>query len=325
MAIAKNTVFLSGATGLAGVGIIQHILDCHPGIRIRGTRHSREPYLISDRVEYVRADLTKKTDCRAAVRGCNMAILAAANSGGAQSALDEPYRQMTDNIVIDVNVLEALYFEGITRIIYLSSAVVYQDFTGCIKEDQLDLNHDPSLAYLGVGWAKRSAEKICQFWNTKYGQEIIILRCANIYGPFDKFDPGKSNFIPAIIRKCGDKIEPFTVWGNPDITRDVIHVQDLAEAVLSLLFQTDIKFNIFNLGGGTPVTVESVVNLALYFAHHQPLKIEYDTGKPMTIKRRIINCGKIKKAIGWEPKIPIQNGIERTTQWWMENKSWWQR
>lgn len=330
--MTKNTelkkVFIAGATGLAGSSIITHILNNNSSALIMGTYHSTLPFLHHKRVKYIRADLTKKEDCRRAVRGCDCAIMVAANTGGAEAAYTEPCQQVTDNLGMDTFMLEAFSFENVQRVVFVSSATVYQEFDGFITEEQLDWNQEPHSAYIGVGWAKRSAEKLCQFWYEKYGMNIVIVRSSNIYGPYAKFDPKTSNFIPAIIRKAVDKMDPFEVWGSGDVTRDVIYAQDFARAIVLLLTQRDIKFDIFNLGSGKIITVKEVVDLALQYAGHMPNKIIFNIfngDKPSTIKTRALNCRKIQQAINWKPTVSVGEGIKHTTKWWIKNRRWWEK
>lgn len=323
--LQNKTIFLAGATGLAGSAIIQHILRNCPNVRVKGAYHTTRPFIEHERISYIRADLTKREECRLAVQGCDLAIMAAASTGGAGDAVSEPHRQVTDNLVMDALMLEAMYFEGVKRVVYLSSATVYQEFEGYIKEDELDWNQEPHPAYRGVGWAKRSAEKLCEFWHEKYGMEIIIARCANIYGPYAKFDPVRSNFIPAIIRKSVDKMEPFEVWGSPDVARDVIYAEDFANAVVLLLTTDEIMCDTFNLGFGGTVTVGEVVESSLKYGKHKPSDVIYSQDKPTTIRVRALDCQKIKKYLNWEPMHSADEGIKLTTQWWIENKDKWSK
>lgn len=316
-------LFLAGATGLVGTSIIEHILHTYTSINIIGTYHATEPFIKNKRIKYINSDLTKKADYRHAIKGCECAIMAAAKTGGAQSALSEPSLQVTQNLVMDALMLESFYLGNIRKIIYISSATVYQDMEGYIKENDLDLNQDPHTAYFGVGWAKRSAEKLCQFWHDKYGIKIIIIRLANIFGPYATFNPKRSNFIPAIIRKAVDKMDPFEVWGNPDVTRDVIYSEDFSRAVLSLVLDTNIEFDIFNVGSGVPTKVDDVVKWSLQYADHRPSEIKYISDKPTTINFRVLDCTKVKEVIRWEPQYSIEEGIKKTTVWWINNKNWW--
>ncbi len=325
MNLEEEVIFLAGATGLAGTSLIKAILATCPSVRIRGVYHRTEPFFRDERLEYVKADLTRREECRRAIRGCNYAILAAANTGGAASAVSEPDRQVTDNLVMDALLLEALSLEKVRRTVFVSSSTVYQEFEGRIREEDLDLNQDPHPVYLGVGWAKRAAEKLCTFWSDRYGLEIIIARSSNIFGPFARFDPKRSNFIPALIRKASEMMDPFVVWGIPEVTRDVIYGEDFAGAVVSLLTRTQEGGGVFNVGSGRPTTVADVVKWVLDYSGHRPEEVTYSQGSPTTIKYRVLDCTKIREAVGWEPVFSIEQGIQETVQWWKENRSWWMK
>ncbi len=325
MSLNDKKVFLAGATGLAGNSLIKYLLDNYPHIRIRGNYNKTKPIIRHDNLEYVQANLLNRNDYKGLFNDCDYAILAAASTGGVGVLHFFPERQMTDNIVMDALMLEESHSAGVKRIVYLSSATVYQEYDGYVKEEQLDLNSDPYSAYFGVGWAKRSAEKLCQFWHDRYGMEVIIARCANIYGPFARFDPQYSNFIPALIRKAVDKMDPFEVWGSPSVVRDVIFSDDFAEAVALLLENQDIKFDIFNLGYGETVSVGSVVDAALKAAMHRPLDIKYSVDSLQSIPSRALDCGKLKAIIKWTPRFNLEEGIKETTFWWEKNKATWKK
>jgi len=321
----NQKVFIAGATGLAGSNIIQFILSNNPSIKIKGTYHQTLPFILDSRIEYVQADLTKREDCRMAVKGCDYAILAAAGTGGFHASSKMPYKQVTDNIVMDSLLLEAIYFAGVKRIIYFSSATVYQEFDGHIKEDDLDWNKDPHSSYIGVGWAKRSVEKLCQFWHKKYGLEIIIVRASNIFGPFAKFNPAASNFIPAIIKKAVDKMDPFVLWGKPDVTRDVIYSEDFARAIVMLLENEEVIFDTFNVGSGERTTVDDIVSWTLKFVGHTPKKVYYKGNGSPAISFRALDCSKIDQMISWKSRVSIKEGIKKTIEWWIENRNWWNK
>ena len=128
-----------------------------------------------------KADLSDADSVKRLAAGCDVAVLAAATTGGASQSKKEPWRQVTNNILIDATCLQAMYDVGIRQLVYISSATVYQDFEGSIKECQIDYSQDPVDAHFGVGWAKRSSEKICEFWS-RQGMKIVVLRVANADG-----------------------------------------------------------------------------------------------------------------------------------------------
>lgn len=325
MDLNNKTVFLAGATGSIGAAIIRNLLDNFPDIKIRATYLSCEPFIIDNRITYIKADLTIKEDCDKAILGSNFAILAAAETGGASSAKKMPHKQLTNNVVMDAIILESLWQHNVKRIVYLSSTTVYQPFVGFIKENQIDFNINPHSSYLGIGWAKRSAEKMCEFWSEKYSQEIITLRCSNIYGPYSKFDPANSNFIPALVRKAVNQMDPFEVWGSPDVCRDVIYVDDCATAVVKVLISDNISSGVFNLGTNIPTTVGEVVEYALRASEFSPSKINYITDGPTTIPLRALDCKALQEAINWLPQISTEEGVRRTVAWWKKNSSWWKK
>lgn len=325
MYLKNKIVFLAGSTGLVGTSIIKYIIENHPDTRIKAVYNSTEPFYHSDRVEYIKADLRKKEDYRKVLSGCDCAIMAAANTAGAGSLSKRPWYRVNDNLFMNALMLETFHEENIRRIVFISSATVYQEFEGAIRENELDLNKDPHSSYLGVGWVMRYLEKLCYFWFKQSKKEFVIIRLANAYGPYAKFDQATSNFIPAIIRKSVDKMDPFEVWGQPEVSRDVIFSDDAARAIVGLLANEQIKFDIFNIGSGIKTTVGEIVEWALKYAMYTPSSINYDNSKPTTIKHKGIDCSKVIDIIGWQAQITIEEGIKRTTKWWKENKNWWKK
>ncbi len=325
MYLKGKRLFLAGSTGLVGTGIIKSILQYYPDVEIRASWHRTKPFLKDSRIEYVNGDLTSEEDCRRMASGCDCAIMAAAQTGGAKVAEESPWSQLTENVVLDARLLDAFQAESIRRIVFISTATVYQESSGALKESDLDLNKDPHPAYLGIGWAKRFSEKLCLFWHEKCGMEILIARAAYIFGPWSRFDPAFSNFIPAIIRKASDKMDPFEVWGNPYVKRDAIYSEDFARAVLFMMDNANLKFEVFNIGSGLETSVREVVGWVLKYTGHSPREIRYNSNMPATIKSRMLDISKAQRVLGWQPRFSVEQGIEETVHWWLENRKWWTR
>jgi len=325
MFLDNKKLFLAGATGMVGTSTLRYILDNYPTAKVRASYHITEPIIKHAQVEYVRGDLRSLDDCRRMAKGCDCAIMAASYAGGAGFTQSFPWKHMKENLVMNEQMLEAFHLENIKRIVFIGSAVLYQEFEGNVKEDELDLNKDPHGAYFGFGWGMRFLEKLCKFLNKQYGSEIVIVRAANIFGPYDKFNPQLSNFIPAIIRKAVDEMNPFEVWGSPDVTRDVIYAEDFARAIVSMVDNNEIKFDVFNLGSGQKTKVGDVVEWALKYAGHKPSEIKYIQDRPTTIKFRALDCTKAKKLLGWRPQYTIEEGVKKTAEWWIKNREWWKK
>lgn len=325
MALDGKRILVAGATGLAGSAIMADLLRHAPAAQIRGSWHRNAPFLLDQRIEYLQADLSSREECQRVVAGCDCAVLAAARTSGAGVSASERSQQVTANTLLNMTLLEALVQAGVKRVVMIGSASVYQDCCGYLREDQLDLNQDPPEAYLGVGWVNRYLEKLSQFWHQERGIEIVTVRAANIFGPFSRFDPRTSNFIPALVRKAVDRMDPFEVWGAPGVTRDVVYVEDFARAVVMLLERDDIRCDVFNVGTGVPTTVGDVVGWALRHAGHQDARVVYNDQRPSTVAFRALDCSKIRRELGWEPTTGVEQGIERTVNWWRDNRYSWSR
>ncbi len=326
MGLEDTRIFLAGATGLAGTAILKRLLADHPDARIRASdRTPVAPNVRGDRVEYVQGDLRELDFCRSMARGCGCAIMAAAYTGGAGLVNAFPWAHIKENLWLNMQMLEAFHLEKVPRVVFIGSATLYQDFEGRIAEDALDLNQDPHPAYMGFGWVVRFTEKICRLLHDRYGMQVAVARVANIFGPFARFDPASSNVIPALIKKAVDRMDPFEVWGDPSVTRDVIYADDFAEAIVKMAACEQDAFEVFNVGSGEPTTVGQIVGWALKAARHEPRVVTYRQDRPTTMRYRALDCSKIRAALDWAPRHTIEEGIRKTTEWWIENKAWWNR
>ena len=308
---------------MTGTAIIQQLLSDSPTVRVRATWNRTPPDFGDERLEWVQADLTRREVCQATVAGVDAAILAAAVTGGARALTERPESQVTDNLIIDALLLESLAVAGVPRCIFFSTASLYQPLSGMISEDQLNRNEPPHPAHRGIGFVKRASEQLCQFWHERSGIACGILRAANIYGPRAAFDPVRSNFIPALIRKASDGLDPFEVWGCADVVRDVIFVSDAAAAAVRLLAVAELGCETYNLGTGSACTVDDVVRAALQAASHTPSSVAYSETDPVTIRSRVLDSRPLQQRLGWEPVVSLEQGVRQTLLWWEKHKDSW--
>ncbi len=317
-------IFLAGAAGMLGTAIIRHVLESFPEVCIR-TAYNKSPLnIIDSRLKPIQVDLASREACINAAKGCSHAIMAAATTFGAALTKEYPWLQVNKNLILNAEMLEAFHVVGIRRVVFISSSTVYQEHEGSIKEEELDLNQEPHPAYIGVGWVMRALEKLCLFWHRQTGMEVIIARAANIYGPFARFDPLTSNVLPALIRKASDRINPFDLWGSPEIARDLLYADDAARAVSLMLLRSDSPFEIFNMASGTAVTVREMLETVLETAGYSP-EIRYHSNAPTTIPFRRLDCNKAAQLLGWRAETDLREGVAKTYRWWIENRERWKR
>ena len=278
-------------------------------------------------------DLTKKRDCENVVEEMDIVIHCAAVTHGAKFMNENPAALVTDNTVMNTYLLDAAHKAGVKKFVFISSGAVYpenvfnenDEFEGSIgldsKTDALifDEKHvyenDPPDCYFGVAHMKRYGEKLCEFYSTKVKNpmQCLIIRPSNVYGPYDDFNPDTSHVMAALIKKYSDKQDPFEVWGDGEDVRDFIYVDDFVNDVLALTEKVD-KFDIFNVGYGKGFSINRILELL------DVKNIKYLKGKPSTVKKRLLDTGKIDKLLGERIWSDIESGMRKTIKWYKENK-----
>jgi nucleoside-diphosphate-sugar epimerase len=323
---AVRKVFVAGGTGLVGATVVRRLLDTSDDICVRASRHvSNEPVFADPRLEYVAGDLQSLDTCREMCRGCDCAVIAAAYAGGAGLVTAFPWRVAKENLWLHLQLLEAFHLEAVSRVVFIGSATLYQESERPLSEDDLDRNQDPAPSYIGFGGAMRFLETMCRLIYERYGTQTVVIRAANVFGPYAKFDPRTSNVIPALIRKAVDKMDPFEVWGDRRVSRDVIFSEDFADAVIALALRDKGGHDIFNVGYGRATTIEEIVSWVLKHAEHEPRSILYREDLPVTRKSSLLDSSKITAQTGWMPRHTIEEGIRKTTKWWIEAREQWTR
>lgn len=317
-------VLVAGGAGLVGTAIIEALLAEFPTLEILATLNQSPPNIIHPRVRYCHGDILQHPDLAGLFQGCSVALLAVAQSGGVASLTRDPSSTMQATVALNCRLLEACVRAGVAHIVLCSSVTVYQPFEGFVAESELDMNLDPPEPHTGVGWANRYCERLAHYWSGRSQSRCTVARLANVFGAFGVFDPQRSNFIPALVRKAVDRLDPFEVWGSPDVTRDVLYVKDCAQALISLMQREGVAFDCFNVGSGEKTTVADAVRWALAAAKHEPEAIAYSQG-PQSIPFRALNCGKIFQHFGWRPRWGIEQGIQETVRWWEEHRQNWHR
>ncbi len=316
-------ILVAGANGLAGSAVLRALLDAFPEAEARAQfRGDRGQFVRDPRVAWVRADLTDRTACRSVAEGCDAAVLAAAETGGSTMGTARRTRHLSANAVLDTWLFEALAEAGARRVVYVSTASVYQPFDGAMTEEGLDRNRPPDPSVAGAALAKRHGEALCGFWHEAAGMETVIARPTSLYGPGDAFDPQRSTVVAALIRKAVDRQDPFEIRGDPDVRRDILFADDFGRGVVTMLRRTDIVHDTFNLGAGETVTVGEIGHWACAAAGHRPADIRHGTPGGVA-SARAVDIGKATRVLDWRPRVSARDGIARTVDWWKENGESW--
>ena len=242
--------------------------------------------------------------------------LAAAKVGGIGANAYYPGHFIYDNLMIQTNVIHAARKFGVKKLLFLGSSCIYPKFAEQpITEDQLLGGHlEPSNDSYAI--AKIAGIKMCQAYRKQYGFNAISLMPTNLYGPNDNYDLDSSHVLPAMIRKFHEAKDKVTLWGDGSAMREFLYVDDLAEAAFKCMVDYDSE-EIINVGTGKDITIKE---LATTIADVVGFKgdIVWDPSKPNGTPRKVLNIDKIK-SLGWEPKVSLKDGIERTYQLYKES------
>ena len=306
---SNSKVFVAGHNGLVGSAIIRNLEK----------KSYKDVYWISRD----NCDLRNKERVDAYFEQAKpeYVFLAAAKVGGILANRDHPAEFIYDNLMIQTNIIDAAYRNGVKKLVFLGSSCIYPKMAKQpITEDELLAGHLESSndAY---AIAKIAGIRMCRAYRQQYGFNAISLMPTNLYGPNDNFDHNSSHVLPALISKFHGSLEKskhwvVKLWGDGSPKREFLHVDDLAEACYTCMQDYEEEEHI-NVGTGEDVTIkelaETIVDVVGYKNDY-----EWDTSKPNGTPRKVLNVDKIK-SLGWEPKISLREGIESTYEWFKEN------
>jgi len=249
-------------------------------------------------------------------------IMAAARVGGIHANNSRPALFIRDNLSIQDNVIDAAYRSGVAKFIFLGSSCIYPKLCPQpIKEDYLLTGPlEPTNEWYAI--AKIAGVKMCQAYRREYGFNAISLMPTNLYGPGDNFDLQNSHVLPALIRRVheaklrGD--DSVTVWGTGTPRREFLHVDDLADAILYFLHNYDAE-PIVNIGWGSDVTIRELAEIVMSAIGYTG-RLIFDASKPDGTPRKLLDVSRLTD-LGWQAKIPLQDGIERTYAWFKGHSS----
>jgi GDP-L-fucose synthase len=309
----RAKILVAGGTGFVGVNLIQRLLSL--GATVRATIHRRTPVVKNDLIEYVQADLTKPEDCRRAVEGTDYVFLCAANTSGAAVMEKTPLVHLTPNLIMNALMLEASYEANVKKFLFISSNTVYPLTDQPAKE--ADVINEFYEKYFIVAWMKRFSEIMCEMYATKIKKPMttIVVRPANIYGPYDDFAWETSHVIPALIRRVVERHDPIVVWGDGSDIKDFIFIDDMIDGLVLAMKKID-GYGVLNIASGKQYVLKDLLNLIISIDGYGGAVINFDVSKPTMIPKRLIDTRKAKELLDFEAKTAIEEGLKCTITWY---------
>jgi nucleoside-diphosphate-sugar epimerase len=310
-------ILVCGATGFIGRNIVERLAgraDCE----VHAVRFTRPEYAIP-RVTWHCADLRDPEAVAKVVAGADVIVQAAATTSGAKDIVARPYLHVTDNAVMNSLLLRAAYDHKVGHFVFFSCTVMLASREQPWDEDGFDANQPVHPRYFQLAWTKVYIEKMCEFFAGLGVTRHTALRHSNVYGPHDKYDLERSHVFGATITKVMTAADGrLVVWGTGEEARDLIHVDDLVDAVERVIDRQTAPFKLYNIGAGHAVPIKTLVR-KIVAASGRDLRIEHDLSQPSIATSVSVDCAKARRELGWQPKVGLDDGIARTIAWWRAN------
>nr|WP_194716960.1 GDP-L-fucose synthase [Microbacterium sp. CFBP 13617] len=247
-------------------------------------------------------------------------VLAAAKVGGILANSTYPVDFLSDNMRIQVNVLDAALANDVERVLFLGSSCIYPKFAEQpIREDSLLTGHlEPTNDAYAI--AKIAGILQTQAVRRQYGLPWISAMPTNLYGPNDNFSPKGSHVLPALIRRYDEAAKAgagsVTNWGTGTPRREFLHADDMADACLHLLEHYDGPDQV-NVGTGSDVTIREIAETIARVTGYTG-ETEWDTSKPDGTPQKLLDVSTLAEA-GWTASISLEEGMERTVAWYRDH------
>lgn len=307
-------ILVTGAGGFIGHHLVSYLVE--QGYWVRGADIKLPEYEATHGHEFMQLDLRTWENCQQAVEGIDEVYHLAADMGGIGYITASHADIARNDILINTHMLEAARQADVKRFLFSSSACIYPDYrqeeaqiTGLKEEFAY-----PAAPEEGYGWEKLFTEKLCQYYYEDFGLETRVARFHNVYGPLGTYDGGKEKAPAALSRKIAmaKPVDTIDIWGDGLQTRSFMYVDDCVEGVHRLM-RSDFREPV-NVGTEELVTINQLVDIIANIAG-KTINKEHDLTKPQGVRGRNSDNELIREALGWEPKIPLSEGLRTTYRW----------
>ncbi len=312
----KKTVLICGATGFIGRNLVESF-SRDPAYDVIGVYHRRPPFSLPG-IRWVMADLTCASQVERVMDGVSILIQAAAVTSGIKDTDARPHLQIAENAVMNSFLFRAAYEHQLDHVVFFSCSVMLQSSSLPLSERDFDANAELHPRYFGAGWTKVYLEKMCEFYSRLGSTKFTAIRHSNVYGPHDKFDLELSHVFGATITKVMTAVDSIAVWGTGEEARDLIYVADLVDMVHRAIDRQPNSFAIYNCGAGSAITIKELTS-RIIAASGRSLTTHHDLSMPTIPTSLFLNCSKAQRELAWQPRYSLDEGIQKTIQWWRRN------
>jgi GDP-L-fucose synthase len=238
----------------------------------------------------------------------------AAEVGGIGANRANPGRYWYANLMMGANVLEQSRLHEVRKLVVAGTVCSYPKHTPVPFRESSLWDGYPEETNAPYGVAKKAVLVGAQAYREQYGLNVAYLLPANLYGPRDNFDLDSSHVIPALIRKMTDGGDEIVLWGDGSPTREFLYVDDAVEALVAAADRYDGAEPV-NLGSGAEISIRDLAALIAELTGFDG-RITWDTSMPNGQPRRALDASRARDLFGWEARVPLPAGLERTVAWY---------
>ena len=324
-------IFVAGSNGLVGSAIVR---------RLKSGGYTN---LLTPEIDELDLTDPKAVAGFFATEKPEYVILAAAKVGGIHANNTYPADFIYLNLAIQNSVIHQAYLHGVKRLLFLGSSCIYPKAAAqpmgedALLTGLLESTNEP------YALAKIAGLKMCESYNRQYGTKFVAVMPTNLYGPGDNFHPENSHVLPALIRRFHEAKEGgvrpvgsgagrddvVTVWGTGTPMREFLYVDDMADGCVFVMEADDDTLAktllnypepcFLNLGTGVDVTIRELAETVKDVVGYEG-GLSFDATKPDGTMRKLLNVSRAKN-MGWEAKVSLREGIEKTYRWFLENQN----
>jgi GDP-L-fucose synthase len=300
----QSRIYVAGHQGLVGSAILRRLkADSSENLLVR----TREELDLTDTLAVEAFFEAEKPE---------YVFLAAARVGGILANATYPVDFLSDNLMMELNVINAAHRHGTKKLLFLGSSCIYPKFAPQPMKEEYLLTGELEPTNEPYAIAKIAGVKLCQAYREQHGADFISVMPTNLYGPGDNFDTETSHVLPALIRRfheAKERGEPeVAVWGTGTPRREFLYVDDLADACVFLMNEHSGSTPL-NVGVGKDLSIGELASLVSRVVGYGG-RIVYDTSRPDGTPRKLLDVSKLD-ALGWRARTPLQEGVEQTYRW----------
>ncbi len=311
---------VTGGAGFIGSAVVRNLLWRGEKVRVVDNLSKGKAANLPEGIEYVEGDVADPDVCARAFGGTDVCFHLAAKIGGIGYFHRYPGSILDDNNLMLSRVFRTATDLG-TKVVYVSSSMVFEragEFP--TPEAAIDRYPPPFSAY---GFSKLVGEWYCRAFHDEFGTRFAIARPFNAYGPgeYPEDEPGLAHVIPDLITKVLSEERPIPIFGDGSQTRSFTYVDDVADAIVTIGLDPRAEAEDFNIGTGVETSVLDLLQL-LWKACEREGRPEVRSSEPLPVdvQRRVPDVTKIKALLGWSARMPLEEGIRRTLEWFLSKR-----